>query len=52
MLPFSSDWRWLDKKNYSPWYKNLKIYQKSRSQTWTEIAGLLNDDLFKRFLNK
>ncbi len=49
MLPYSSDWRWLDKKSYSPWYKDLKIYQKTKHQTWTELARLLNGDLSEKF---
>ena len=49
MLPFSSDWRWILNRKTSPWYKNLKIYQKNENDSWYDLIIKIKSDLKKEF---
>jgi len=49
MLPYSSDWRWIESRTTSPWYKNLKIYQKNKKDSWFDLVVRIKSDLKKEF---
>lgn len=37
LLPFVSDWRWLDAREDSPWYPSMRLFRQARGETWTEV---------------
>ena len=41
LLPFNSDWRWLLKRNDSPWYPSARLIRQSRSGDWGEVIEQL-----------
>ena len=37
LLPFVSDWRWLDAREDSPWYPSVRLFRQARGETWAEV---------------
>ena len=37
MLPFVAEWRWLLKRNDSPWYPSLRLFRQSRADDWHDV---------------
>ena len=38
MLPFASDWRWLDGRNDSPWYPTARLFRQPRMADWPSVV--------------
>jgi hypothetical protein len=34
LLPFAPDWRWLLKRNDSPWYPGMRLFRQTRLKDW------------------
>jgi tetratricopeptide (TPR) repeat protein len=45
MNRYDSEWRWLDQKKYSPWYKHLKIYNQPCFGDWSSVIEAIKNDL-------
>lgn len=46
MLPnYAVDWRWLLKRNDSPFYPSMKIYRQDTSNTWLNVLQSIKNDL-------
>jgi len=45
MNRYDSEWRWLNRKAYSPWYKTLKIYNQPCFGDWSSVIGEIKDNL-------
>ena len=41
------DWRWLLKREDSPWYKSVKLYRQGENRKWDEVLTRVKDDLNK-----
>ncbi len=56
MLSSAHDWRWLTKRNDSPWYPSMKIFRQNNFQDWSVVIQDLQEELneFKQqfFVNK
>jgi len=48
MLPFSADWRWLQKRADSPWYPTMRLFRQPRPGDWESVVGEVRDALRKR----
>ncbi|WP_027720901.1 tetratricopeptide repeat protein [Maridesulfovibrio zosterae] len=42
-LPYNSDWRWMCKRNDTPWYPTMTLFRQKKSGNW--------DDVFNEMLN-
>jgi uncharacterized protein (TIGR03032 family) len=38
-FPSSSYWRWLDEGEQSVWYRSLRLFRKSRHESWSRLLG-------------
>jgi hypothetical protein len=45
MNRYDREWRWLYQTQYSPWYKNLKIYNQPCFGDWSSVIDLIRNDL-------
>jgi hypothetical protein len=45
MNRYDSEWRWLNRKAYSPWYKTLKIYNQPCFGDWSSVISEIKDNL-------
>ena len=50
LLPFNPDWRWLLKRDDSPWYPTAKLYRQEQPGDWTCVCERVRRDL-KDFLS-
>ena len=44
-LPFAPDWRWLIKREDSPWYPTLRLFRQSRIGAWGDVIDLMAVEL-------
>ncbi|MDD2733795.1 MAG: tetratricopeptide repeat protein [Desulfuromonadaceae bacterium] len=45
LLPFAPDWRWLLKREDSPWYPTMRLFRQSRPGDWEEVMERVAYDL-------
>ncbi len=48
LLPFSADWRWLEKRSDSPWYPSGTLFRQTEPNIWDDVfseVGKCFDDL-------
>jgi ADP-heptose:LPS heptosyltransferase len=45
MLPYDSDWRWLENRSDSPWYDSVRIYRQSAQAVWAPVVDAMAKDL-------
>ena len=38
LLPFAPDWRWLLKRNDSPWYPTMRLFRQPVPGDWTSVV--------------
>ncbi len=41
LLPFAPDWRWLQKRNDSPWYPSLTLFRQTTPGDWAGVVALV-----------
>ena len=42
MLPYVSEWRWLEERTDSPWYSTITIFRQNKSKEWDYAVNNLN----------
>jgi len=45
ILPFAPDWRWMLKREDSPWYPTMKIFRQPEPGDWESVIDQVKDDL-------
>ena len=45
LLPHTSDWRWLQNRQESPWYPTARLYRQPENGNWSTVLPLLIKDL-------
>jgi tetratricopeptide (TPR) repeat protein len=45
LLYFASEWRWLMKREDSPWYPTARLFRQRIALDWREVAGRIGDAL-------
>ena len=45
LLPYDSDWRWLENRTDSPWYDSVRIYRQSAHAVWEPVVDAMAQDL-------
>jgi hypothetical protein len=41
LLPYASDWRWLDGRETSPWYPTLRLFRQAKGEGWAPVIERL-----------
>ena len=49
MLPFVSEWRWLEQRSDSPWYPNTKLIRQHEHGSWVEAVAEVKHILMNTF---
>jgi FkbM family methyltransferase len=39
LLPFSADWRWMEKREDSPWYPTMRLFRQRVAGDWAPVLG-------------
>ena len=39
MLPFTSDWRWMDNRSDSPWYPTMRLFRQPAEGDWGSVVA-------------
>jgi Tfp pilus assembly protein PilF len=39
LLPFNSDWRWLLKRDDSPWYPSVRLFRQDHAESWPDVIS-------------
>jgi len=47
LLPFVPDWRWLLKREDSPWYPTMRLFRQSSSGDWEPVMARVLVELQK-----
>jgi hypothetical protein len=45
LLPFESDWRWMDQRADSPWYPTMRLFRQHRSGDWQGVIENVRSSL-------
>lgn len=45
LLPFVPDWRWLLKREDSPWYPSMRLFRQSLPGDWSEVFARVKHEL-------
>ncbi|MFC1845762.1 tetratricopeptide repeat protein, partial [Candidatus Dependentiae bacterium] len=46
-LPYAPDWRWLTKRDDTPWYPTMKLFRQEALDDWTEALEKVKKELQK-----
>ncbi len=41
LLPYIADWRWLEARSDSPWYKSVKLFRQHKANNWNPVMEQL-----------
>jgi len=47
LLPYISEWRWLENRKDSPWYPTMSLFQQKERQNWEEVIERVYKELLK-----
>ncbi len=50
LVPYSPDWRWLLKKEDSPWYPTMRLFRQPKPGAWAPVIQKISDEL-KTYIN-
>ncbi|WP_377806464.1 tetratricopeptide repeat-containing glycosyltransferase family protein (plasmid) [Azospirillum sp. A29] len=45
MLPFASDWRWMEGRVDSPWYPTARLFRQPTPGDWTSVVAAISAEL-------
>jgi len=45
LLPFAPDWRWLLRRDESPWYPTLRLFRQAQRGDWAEVVERVRGEL-------
>ena len=51
LLPWSTDWRWINKRTDSPWYPTMKIFRQQKPFDWQGVIEEVIRELKKLVKN-
>ena len=49
MLPFDSHWRWLFRRQDSPWYPSMRLFRQNQPGDWDAVLQKVIEELSPRF---
>ncbi|MGH7089378.1 MAG: tetratricopeptide repeat protein [Stellaceae bacterium] len=45
LLPFTADWRWMGRRDDSPWYPSLRLFRQAAVRDWRGVMRRVHDTL-------
>jgi tetratricopeptide (TPR) repeat protein len=48
-LPFAADWRWMLKREESPWYPSMRLFRQPRPGNWDAVLARIEHELATRW---
>lgn len=48
LLPFASDWRWLQERSDSPWYPSMRLFRQRKIGDWGEVLLRVHEALAEK----
>jgi len=45
LLPYSPDWRWLLRREDSPWYPTMKLFRQPQLDDWEPVVARVAAEL-------
>ncbi len=45
LLPYSSEWRWFDDTNTTPWYNSVRIYKQEKPYHWGDVVKKIANEI-------
>jgi len=45
LLPWQSDWRWMQDRLTTPWYPQARLFRQSSPQNWLELVTRVAGEL-------
>ena len=45
MLPFASDWRWMLRREDTPWYPTMRLFRQTRPGDWSHVFQRIANEL-------
>lgn len=45
MLPYSSEWRWFDDTETTPWYNSIKIFKQEKPYCWGDVVEKITNEI-------
>ena len=45
LLPFAPDWRWLTRRDDSPWYPTMRLFRQPKPEDWQSVIENVRIDL-------
>jgi tetratricopeptide (TPR) repeat protein len=45
LLPFSTDWRWMESRDDSPWYPTMRLFRQKVNGDWSGVFGRVRREL-------
>ncbi len=52
LLPWQSDWRWMQKRLDTPWYPQARLFRQRAHGDWPELIGRVGEALQREFLQR
>ncbi|ODS30073.1 MAG: peptidase [Candidatus Scalindua rubra] len=49
LLPLAPDWRWLLKRNDSPWYPSMRLFRQTQLKDWNGVFEQVKEALISNF---
>ena len=49
LLPFAADWRWLLRRQDSPWYPTMRLFRQNRMGDWSGVVAEVANALAQEF---
>lgn len=46
LLPFSTDWRWINKSKNTPWYPTMRIFKQPHPFDWQSVMSEIKKELY------
>ena len=49
LLPLRADWRWMEKREDTPWYPTMRLFRQTRVGDWESVIARVARELRQRF---
>jgi hypothetical protein len=49
LLSSYADWRWLDNREDSPWYPQMRLFRQQRANDWSDVVDQVKSALNSHF---
>ncbi|HEV3484249.1 MAG TPA: hypothetical protein VG106_02505, partial [Vicinamibacterales bacterium] len=50
LLPANADWRWMERRDDSPWYPTMRLFRQQRAGEWEPVIERVTSALQERMM--